>query len=203
MELEELKTEWKSYHEKIEKLSFINETVLRKNLSDKVSLKINKMMLYKIIGMVIMVLAGAFFGSRYASFLGEHGYHFAFWGLMTICFITVAWYVYYIILLTKINPQKENLRESLRITLKVNRYEKIEHWLTLFVITPLLMVTLVPLLLYWNYGISLFDHVLYYIPAICIGVLIGLLLLWYSYRTTGKQYQDIKDLLADLEEIND
>lgn len=202
MELEELKNEWESYHEKIEKLTFIKENGLRKNLSNKISSKTNKMILYKLIGMIIMLLVGAFFGSRHILFLGEQGYHFAFWGLLVICFLTVAWYVYYINLLTKIDTQKVSLKESLLITQKVNRYEKIEIWVTAIVITPLLLLTLVPLVLYCAHGISLYDYFDYYIPAIIIGIVIGFLLLWYSYRTAGKEYKEIEELLQDLDEIS-
>ncbi len=201
MEIEDMKKEWDQYHEKLTGINILKENSFKKSLSANIDKKVNGVLLYKILGIVIFGILSMFLAVRYELFIHDTKYLLPFIGFMLLSILFIAFYIYEIYILTRIDTSRSTLRDSLSATHKMMKYEKIELFFTFTALIPILFITLIPLLSLALNRPNFYENMGLYIAVSFAAILIGLLITWFIYRNFKKKYLDLEESIRELEKL--
>jgi hypothetical protein len=198
MELDELKSAWKSYDQKLSENLKLNEQLLRNMNLERSKREINSPLISEIISIMIGFAFLLFFVSTTLKNSGEM--KFLIPGLMNsiICFVILVLSAKKIRLLSEIDlfntPIVELQRAILIVKQKMLLYKKIE-----FCLMPFFGLFLAPILIKGLRNIDIYGNPIRYIIALFIGLGIGYpLAIWIYKHWYQKKLNNVEILLNEL-----
>jgi hypothetical protein len=207
MELDELKTAWKQYDQKLSESIKVNEELLRAINLDRIKRELNTPLNVEIISIIIGFAFILFLISSTIKNIGELKFFIP--GLLTsiISFIAILLSAKKIRLLSSIEifstPIVELQKTILLVKIKILQYKKIE-----FSLAPFFGLFLAPILIKSLKNIDIYNNSIRYIFALFIGLGIGYpLAIWIYKHWYQRKLNMVEKLLKDTnkfekEELN-
>lgn len=196
MEMEELKNLLQAYDKSLQETKLLNEQLIMHMLQEKSGSRIARLLraeyLSAAVSAIVLVLFGFIAGCNTAQILGPY--------IISVLLLaaSTAWSLYKIIFLLKTDLPEAPVSEA---ALRVQRFQLMitRERIWIFILVPVLMAALMPVLLQWLYHKDIMDMWQSYLARWVAGCIIFYISAYFIY---GRLYfHNLKLLSKEMEEI--
>lgn len=195
MELDELKKIWQHYDESLQETRIMNEKIMRTMLHDKSRSQMSKILISEYLSIAVAAIVFIIFlmnGWRVAGVLLPYIISLLF------CAGSMVWSYRKIQYIGKTDIGNRPVTESLERLEKL-RLMIVKEKLWFFILTPILVMSLVPVLQKWLFNVNALDNLWDFIPRILIACAAILACSLWLYKKI--YFKSISAIVQNLKEI--
>jgi hypothetical protein len=195
MELDDIKNAWTTMDERLKKNEGLNERLIKEMLRQKSSKALKSLYNYQVFGIITTFLTLPLLIHFYLLTRLSPIHQFIIYGALGICFTSAISQIYSLILISKINLQKE-IKENTKWVQRYRIYIKRATAISTVVVSLFLLGCIV--------GLLLLQYMEVWRWAIVIVMIFGVypLLLVWQYKKYKNNIQSIMESLEELEDLS-